>query len=187
MKILKKNQLVALVISLMLVTAGYLNFSPVADKENKSEFDATLVNSNPSQVEETSVPNEVEETNTNLSSQEEEKDYYFENSKLDRDKMYSQMLETYQEIYEGEDTPEAQKEMAISEIANINSIRNAIMICENLIKTKGFKDLVIFVNDGQISVVVDAQNLSTEQIAQIQNIISRELPAAIENIHISCK
>ena len=52
MKILKRNQLIILVISLMLVTAGYLNFtSDNYNKEISSEVladlgDATLVNSN---------------------------------------------------------------------------------------------------------------------------------------------
>ncbi len=200
MKVLKRNQLVILVIALMLVTAGYLNFTSLnkpdlsiassvnlADSNETSIGDATLVNNNVEPLQ-TSTPNkEEQDTDAKLVSAEESKDYYFENSRLDRDKMYSQMLETYQKIYEGESTPAEQKTMAVSEIARINSTRNAIMICENLIKTKGIKDVVVFVNDAQISVVADAKELSPEQIAQIQNIISREMPAAIENIHISCK
>ena len=61
------------------------------------------------------------------------------------------------------------------------------MICENLIKTKDIEDLVIFVNDKSISVVVKANKLEQEQIAQIQNIISREMQTEITNIHISNK
>lgn len=147
--------------------------------------DATLVNNNNVEVEPSPESNS-NDTDAKLVSNEEV-DYYFENSRLDRDKMYSQMLEVYQKMYEGESTPMEQKTMAANEIAKINSTRNAIMICENLIKTKGIKDLVIFVNDTQISVVVDAEELVTEQIAQIQNIISREMQALVENIHISCK
>lgn len=201
MKVLKRNQLVILVIALMLVTAGYLNYTSLhndetsvansvnlADSGDSSIGDATLVNNNNVESANNETPNNTEkDTDAKLVSVEETKDYYFENSKLDRDKMYSQMLETYQKMYEGENTPAEQKVMAASEIANINSTRNAIMICENLIKTKGIDDLVIFVNDGQISIVVDADELLPEQIAQIQNIVSREMPASIENIHISCK
>lgn len=147
--------------------------------------DATLVNNNNVDAEPSPEANSSD-TDAKLVSNEKT-DYYFENSRLDRDKMYSQMLEVYQEMYEGETTPVEQKTMAASEIAKINSTRNAIMICENLIKTKGVNDLVIFVNDTQISVVVDEDELATEKIAQIQNIISREMNAMVENIHISCK
>ena len=61
------------------------------------------------------------------------------------------------------------------------------MICENLIETKGFKNNVIFVNGDSISVIIGADDLKPEEIAQIQNIISREMNAKVENIHISNK
>ena len=61
------------------------------------------------------------------------------------------------------------------------------MICENLISTKGFRNCVIFVNMESISVIVEADQLKTDEIAQIQNIISREMNAKVENIHIMTK
>ena len=61
------------------------------------------------------------------------------------------------------------------------------MIAENLISTKGFANNVIFVNDTSVNVVVKAENLGAEEIAQIQNIVSRELKVELENIHISHK
>ena len=64
--------------------------------------------------------------------------------------------------------------------------KNAIMICENLIITKGFKNCVIFVNENSVNVVVEAEEkLDKDDVAKIQNIISREMGTAIENIHIS--
>ena len=61
------------------------------------------------------------------------------------------------------------------------------MICENLISTKGFENNVIFVNKNSVNVIIGAKEISQEEIAQIQNIISREMDANIENIHISNK
>lgn len=61
------------------------------------------------------------------------------------------------------------------------------MITENLIKTKGFEDLIIFINDSSINVIIKSKKLKAEQIAQIQNIVTRELKAKIDNIHISNK
>ena len=48
-------------------------------------------------------------------------------------------------------------------------------------------DVVIFKNSESVSVVVKSDVLLPEQVAQIQNIVSRELNGDIENIHISCK
>lgn len=112
---------------------------------------------------------------------------YFTESRLTRDKMYSQMIESYQKILESSNIAEAQKQIASQEINNINNRKNAIMICENLIKNKGIEDVVIFINDKSISVIAKATNLTEEQIAQVQNIIARELKAEIDNIHISNK
>ena len=86
---------------------------------------------------------------------------------------------------ENEKIPSDQKDIAENEIKNINDKKNAIMITENLLKTKGFEDAVIFINDPSVNVVLKQNNLDTKQIAQIQNIIQRELKTEIENIHIS--
>ena len=61
------------------------------------------------------------------------------------------------------------------------------MICENLMLTKGFEKCVIFVNVDSISVIVGVEELKSDEIAQIQNIISREMKAKVENIHIMTK
>lgn len=212
MKNLKKNQIIIFVIALMLVSAGYLNYTATHDGntiETSSELNATLeyagigdaklVNSN-GVIETNSiqdiVPNEeidsnVVEDNTAIgeaiTTNTKEVDEYFSSSKLTRDTMYSQMLETYEKILENENIASDQKTIAQTEIKNINDNKNKIMICENLIKTKGIEDSVIFVNGNSVSVVIRADKLEQEQIAQIQNIINREMQVEIANIHISNK
>ena len=115
-------------------------------------------------------------------------DEYFTKSKLERDTMYSQMIETYENILNSSNSLETQKQSVTQEIQKINETKNSIMICENLIKTKGFENSVIFVNGDSISVVIGSpEEIKQEEVAQIQNIISREFKANIENIHISTK
>ena len=80
-----------------------------------------------------------------------------------------------------------QKAIAQNEITRINNEKNAIMIAENLIKTKGFEDIVIFINGDSINAIIKSDKLSQEEIAQIQNVLSRELNSDISNIHISNK
>ena len=133
--------------------------------------------------------NNINNTNTATTSTKPSKDTsdYFTNSKLERDTMYSQMLETYEKILNSTSSTETQKQSATDEIKKINDTKNSIMICENLIKTKGFENSVVFVNGSSISVIIGAEELSKEQVAQIQNIITREVNAKVENIHISNK
>ena len=131
--------------------------------------------------------NTVTESSTQATNADVSADEYFTKSRLDRDTMYSQMIESYQKILEKTTISESQRGTAQKEIIKINEQKNAIMITENLMKTKGFEDLIIFINDKSVNVIVKAKKLETEQIAQIQNIITRELNTKIENIHISTK
>lgn len=124
-------------------------------------------------------------TTSNYSSKN--KSDYFSKSKLERDTMYSQMIESYENILNSVNSLETQKQAAQEEITKINNIKNSIMISENLIKTKGFQDVIVFVNHESISIIVDDENLDAEKVAQIQNIIEREMNAKTENIHISNK
>lgn len=221
-KLLKRNQVIIYVIAIMLMTAGYLNYTTNQDgsletsmqMEAKDDIaladvgDATLVSSNDilgGDTTETNMTNttenelsnsiistdsqnistnETEETSTTASSN---KDDYFTKSKLERDTMYSQMIETYEKVLNSSNSLETQKQTATQEITKINETKNSIMICENLIKTKGFENCIVFVNGESVSVIIGVSEIKQEEVAQIQNIVSRELKSSIENIHISTK
>ena len=240
MKVIKRNQIIIFVGALMLIVAGYLNFSDnglpinnlvptskLADAEEMASIgDAKLVSAN---VVDGEQENEIQdivnnndlndsviETNTeadiknndknvsenitessttetssnNIESVNKDKQLnnnYFTQSRLDRDTMYSQTLDTYQKIIENESISADQKAIAQKEISKINEQKNSIMIAENLIKVKGFEDLIIFINGENVSVIVKSDKLEEKEIAQIQNIVTRELGVKIENINISNK
>ena len=226
MKFFKKNQVIISVIALMLMAAGYLNFTNNGSDFNKTAEtgslidseqmaaigDAQLVSTKPAEAneikdenlnatEENTIKNEID-SNENSNKEADNKQEnntietnsktvttseYFTESRLEREKMYSQMIETYQKILEKSGISESQKTTAQCEIKKINEQKNAIMITENLIKNKGYEDLIIFVNNTSINVIIKSKKLEAEQIAQVQNIITRELNSKIENIHISNK
>ena len=199
---IKKGSIAIYILAMMLVTAGYWNYISKEsqtietvsmsqnnqDSENSRDDhlgDATLVSNNELANEENEIiEDESEEESVETSAKE---DGYFQESKLSRDTMYSQTLETYQNILNNTNVSEEQKAIVTQEITELNKEKNAIMICENLISTKGFKNCVIFVNVESISVIVESQELKPDEIAQIQNIISREMSAEVENIHIMTK
>lgn len=226
--VLKKNQVIIYVIALMLVTAGYLNYTTstaeqvsaqtAMEMESNDDMqiadigDATLVSSNDvvtnttdsnttgntSNTTTENTTNSEENTNVSTNSSTDNNtttqtnatvtsDEYFTKSKLERDTMYSQMIESYENVLNSSNALETQKQSATEEIKKINDIKNSIMICENLISTKGFANNIIFVNGDSVSAIIGVNELKQEEVAQIQNIISRELNAEIENIHISTK
>ena len=161
------------------------NNEVVNDKTNedndKSDNEKTAKNENADSQDNQENKQETKETSA------KNKDDYFQESKLSRDTMYSQTLETYQGILNNSNVSEEQKAIVTQQITDLNKEKNAIMICENLMSTKGFNKCVIFVNVDSISVIVGAEELKADEIAQIQNIISREMSAKVENIHIMTK
>ncbi len=174
------------------------------ENESSTENKDNMANQedNVSKIEKNEGENKVEEQNGENSVNKNEGNYtdnsvttsanqtkndYFSKSKLERDTMYSQMIETYEKVLNGINSLETQKQSAAQEIKKINDTKNSIMICENLITTKGFENNVIFVNGESVSAIIGATELKPEEVAQIQNILSRELNAKIENIHIAVK
>ena len=240
MKVIKRNQIIIFVGALLLIVAGYLNFSDnglpinnlvptstLADTEEMASIgDAKLVSANvvdgeqeneiqdivnnndlndsvieknteadiknnDKNVSENIIESSTTETSSNniesVNKDKQLNNNYFTQSRLDRDTMYSQTLDTYQKIIENESISADQKAIAQKEISKINEQKNSIMIAENLIKVKGFEDLIIFINGENVSVIVKSDKLEEKEIAQIQNIVTRELGVKIENINISNK
>ena len=223
MKVIKRNQIIIFVGALMLIVAGYLNFSDnglpidnlvptstLADAEEMASIgDAKLVSAN---VVDGEQENEIQdivnnndlndsviETNTeadiknndknvsenitessttetssnNIESVNKDKQLnnnYFTQSRLDRDTMYSQTLDTYQKIIENESISADQKAIAQKEISKINEQKNSIMIAENLIKVKVFEDLIIFINGENVSVIVKSDKLEEKEMQRLQNL-----------------
>ena len=190
-------------------TVGVVNNANTEKDENETIGDATLVNgpalvpneegakSDASSVTENnnaSLDNAKESENTTgtantnvIQNEQAVQDDYFASSKLQRDTMYSQSLSSYQKMIDSTEISAEQKAIAQNEIIKINNQKNAIMIMENLITAKGFKDVVIFINQDSVNVVVKADKLNTEDVAKIQNIVSRETDTEIGNIHITNK
>ena len=204
MKILKRNQIIISVIALMLITAGYLNFanqkkesdliptSSVADSELMAGIgDAKLVSANEvtdkNQFTNTETQANIENNTSVTNNNETLEDKYFNETRLAREKMYSQMIENYQKIIETDSLSGEEKKDAQEEIKKINDEKNAIMIAENLIKTKGFADVIIFKNNGNVTAIIKSDQLEEQAVSQIQNIITRELDVKVNQVNINSK
>lgn len=196
----KLKQILLSCIAISLIAIGYANYSfnvkkdtiEVASRSSENETnlgDVELVSSTPIETNyiEGIVSNDDIQNKAISNTVLEDTSNYFEETRIQRDRMYSETLETYQKLIDSNQTPQEQKAIAAQEISNIASKKNSIMIAENLIKNKGFENVVILENVGNVSVIVKSTNLSQEQISKIQNIVERELNVEISNINISNK
>ena len=201
---LKKSELIIYAIALMLVAAGYFNYTEFKNKtvetyseditnisnETSNIGDAVLVSNNEVEIvqKETTDNENIEESEETSSNKVLDESNYYASTKLERDKMYAQMIANYENLLNNSNVSEVQKSIVTEEITKINNTKNAIMICENLMITKGFENCVILINEESVNIIVSTEDgLNTEQVAKIQNIVARELGTEIENIHISTK
>lgn len=128
MRILKKNQVIIYAFVLMLMVAGYFNYTEKINEEiietsietsmqidGKSDElladigDAILVNSNDiveEQVEEDEE--EIEEFEEAIETSSEVTEYFVK-SKMERDRMYSEMIATYESVLENPNSSETRE------------------------------------------------------------------------------
>jgi len=151
------------VLALMLVGLGYWNYvstesnniqtvaeTQTENSEDENLGDAQFVSSNDVTLETKSTQSTETSTEIVKTESTNKSNDYYEESKLQRDTMYSQTLETYKEMLNNSNVSEEQKAIITQEITNVNKEKNAIMVCENLITTKGFSNCVIFVNTDSV-------------------------------------
>ena len=188
--IIKKKEVALGLLAVFFLLVGFFSYNPVfkqpttqvSDVENHPETtlgEATLVSSN-------DVVEENENTIENIVETVAQKDY-FQEAKMERDNTYSKSLEVYEKILENSSISSDQKAIAQNEITKITSEKMIISTVENLIKLKGFENVVIYKNGEEVSVIVRSDVLKPEQVAQIQNIVEREFKIDGKNINITCK
>lgn len=191
--IIKKKEVLLGLLAIFFMIVGFISYNPIANKEyskiadvtNYSETklgEATLVSSN-EVVENVADENQTSE---NTITENVQKDYFLE-ARMNRDSIYSESLETYENLLESSSVTNDQKAIAQNEISNITNEKKTIQSTESLIKMKGFEDVVIFKNSESVSVVVKSDVLLPEQVAQIQNIVEREFKINGKNINITNK
>ena len=169
--VIKKNQILASMVVLMLVVAGYLNYTYDPTKDYDMELTGIMTSNlgDAYLVDNTGINSNIEdiqrkvEASAKVTTSEE----YFATTRMDRENSFAEQLETYQSILTNTSISDEQKKFAQEEITRINNTKNAIVIAENLIRLKGFEDVVILVNGDSVNVVVMSESLSESEVTQI--------------------
>lgn len=194
-----QKQILLCVIAITFIVLGTINLNSNVKNEEFAEgmlevASRNVLEENLGDVELVSSSAIVENESLDSTSDEEkieeiksEDDNYFEETKLERNRMYSESIEIYQNILKNSELKEDQKLIATNEITKLTNMKNGILVCENLIKNKGMDDVVILENNGIINVVVKSSYLKKEEVSQIQNIIEKHLNVDVQNISITRK
>ena len=110
---------------------------------------------------------------------------YFSSAKLSREQTRAKNKETLLEIVNNKALASADKKAAVKEVAEITKLSEKENATEMMLEAKGFADAMVSLSDKSADVVVNAEELSSKQMAQIIDIVKRKTGFAAENIVIT--
>ena len=163
MIVLHKKQITAVSLLILVGVAGYLNWSfqqDVIDPEvtavynevSKKLGEAQMVNSAPE-------VKPIESTSD-----------YFSQSKMERDIRRSESIDMLTAILNTQETDKEGRKRAEDEIHKLVDYTEKEIMIENLIKGKGYQDVVVFMGDNLISIAVKSNGLNEIDAAILQDI-----------------
>ena len=215
-RLFRKNQIIITSLAIMIVIAGYLNFTADQTKPVKQEAAAETaekIREENIQAEEaaagaeadiTSFPDEdlasvsaEAESTADTETPEGEKvgeavltssasaGAFSASAKLNREQVRSKNEASLLEIINNTDISEDMKADAIASINRMTDRAEKELDAELLLEAKGFKDSVVSINDDSVDVIVGAAEITDEQKAQIEDIVTRKTERNVSDIVIT--
>ena len=215
-RLFRKNQIIITSLAIMIVIAGYLNFTADQTKPVKQEAAAETaekIREENIQAEEaaagaeadiTSFPDEdlasvsaEAESTADTETPEGEKvgeavltssasaGAFSASAKLNREQVRSKNEASLLEIINNTDISEDMKDDAIASMNRMTDRAEKELDAELLLEAKGFKDSVVSINDDSVDVIVGAAEITDEQKAQIEDIVTRKTERNVSDIVIT--
>lgn len=194
MMVLKKKEVVAAALVVLIGVAGYLNWSyqdtiRVTDggsylEEAKKLGEAEYVTSEKTDVsdtEKTDKNSEKEEKAEETIAMEEN---YFTEAKLSKDNSRSKALEILNQTAVNESFDSDVRKQAQNKIVSIAENTEKETIIENVAKAKGYKDISVYIDGESVEIIVKKSNFSSEDVKTIKEIVTSELDTSAKNIKI---
>ena len=191
----KKNQIIITTLAVMIAIAGYLNYSGKLfgdDPNSSAEANTEMVNQELLDISE----EDLETESTEIASTDSEvegtpgeavltnggADSTVAQAKVSREQVRAQNKETLQALIDNTNISEEEKQSAVEQMVRIAEQELAI---ETLMASKGFSESVVNLTEDSADIVVNAEELTDANRAQIEDIVTRKTEIAPENIVIT--
>lgn len=182
MMYLKKKSISIISLILLIAIAFVINYT-YQNESNKETGGKNQV-TNTSQTEKSKSLNT---SSTNTSSKALSGSLtsgLFASYREEREINRSRSLDALKEIVNNKNTTKETRDQAQNQIIKLTEVTQKEMAIENLIKAKGFQDAVVLIDNDTANVIVQADKLSEQEVAQIQDIVTRQTGISIDNIKI---
>ena len=107
------------------------------------------------------------------------------NARLVREQRRAQSKESLMAIIESTTLSEEQKQIAVETLVNLTGIAEKENAAELLLEAKGFEDPIVNISENEVDVVINATSVSAQQIAQIEDIVTRKTGYEVQDITIT--
>lgn len=181
MLIFKRNQIVITALIVVIMCAGYLNF-----KYNKAKTTSTDTNTPIGTAYFVDNSNNEVVTPNDTAPVAKINGDYFVVTRAEKERTRDDQKEMMQDIINNKNTDKDAKAKAQAELIRIGKNMEKEMVIEGVLKGKGFADVLAFINDDKVDIVVkDDTNLLTSQQAMILDVVTRETGVSALNVKIN--
>ena len=198
-RLFKKNQIIIAALAVMIAVAGYLNYSgrlfPAADDSGTEEANADLAGQELLDISQEDIETSTEDIASNDSEIEGtpgeavltngSAETTVAQAKVSREQVRAQNKETLQAVIDNTNLSDAEKQSAVDQLVKMTEIAEQEVAIETLMASKGFSESVVSLTEDSADVVVQAEELTDANRAQIEDIVTRQTEIAPENIVIT--
>ena len=181
----KQRGIVIVSLVMCLVILGSANYiytrsqNEIPDIPSAQDPAANQGDSNPDSTgSNTNTPDES--SNTSISAQSN----YFEAYRTNRQSIRDMEMRYVQTVSDNQNSDSAVKKEAEERLLEIASLMEKELKIENLIKAKGFEDVIAFVEEGSVNIVIKAEQITSAQATKILKIVVDETGEASQNVTI---
>ena len=107
------------------------------------------------------------------------------NARLVREQRRAQSKESLMAIIDSTTISEEQKQSAVETLVNLTTIAEKENAAELLLEAKGFADPIVNISENEVDVVINAISVTDQQIAQIEDIVTRKTGFEVKDITIT--
>lgn len=191
--VLQRKQIVILALILLIVVAGYLQYSYKQGSESADAdgrlgeavyVDNEIYNESLDDTDYDTAQEDIDEQ-VNVTASKMANDYFIQ-ARMDKEQSRSEAAESLKAITEDVNASAEVIEDAHNKMIALTENMEKESRIEMLIKKMGFEDsFILFADNGSVDIVIKTPSLTSSQTAQITDIVMRQADVDVEDIHIS--
>lgn len=164
--------------------AKYVNGDITDETQEAGIFDSIFGGDDDKSTDSTEETTEGEDATAVKAELTEEQISYFSTVRTDREQTQSKVLEDAKEVLSLSENSEEAKEESAESVSQLEKLILAQSNIENLLKAKGFTDVVCFISDEGCNVVVASQNMDDNGSLLVKDAVMSQLDMGSEQIKI---